>query len=69
LDILQDTCDFSDQDWISIFEKDWIRTESGYWFDFYNKIFLRVIQDVTNDGGRGHQVIIIEIRKSEIRKG
>ena len=24
---------------------------SGYWFDFYNEIFLRVIQDVTNDGG------------------
>ena len=23
---------------------------SGYWFDFYNEIFLRVIQDVTNDG-------------------
>jgi len=24
---------------------------SGYWFDFYYEIFLRVIQDVTNDGG------------------
>ena len=24
---------------------------SGYWFDFYNEIFLRVIQDITNDGG------------------
>jgi len=22
---------------------------SGYWFDFYNESFLRVIQDVTND--------------------
>jgi len=34
---------FSDQDWIwiFIFEKNWIRTESGYWFDFYNEIFLR----------------------------
>jgi len=44
---------FSNQDriWIFIFEKHWIRTESGYWFDFYNEIFLRVIQDVTNDGG------------------
>jgi len=44
---------FSDQDavWIFIFEKNWIRTGSGYWFDFYNDIFLRVIQDVTNDGG------------------
>jgi len=44
---------FSDQDWIwiFIFEKNWIRTGSGYWLDFYNEIFLRVIQDVTNDGG------------------
>jgi len=44
---------FSDQDWIwiFIFEKNWIRIGSGYWFDFYNEIFLRVIQDVTNDGG------------------
>jgi len=24
---------------------------SGYWFDFYNEIFLRGIQDVRNDGG------------------
>jgi len=24
---------------------------SGYWFHFCNEIFLRVIQDVTNDGG------------------
>jgi len=53
LDILQDTGNFSDQDWIwiFIFEKNWIRTGSGYWFDFYNEIFPRVIQDVTNDGG------------------
>jgi len=44
---------FSDQAWIwiFIFEKNWIRTGSGYWSDFYNEIFLRVIQDVTNDGG------------------
>ena len=43
---------FLDQDWIwiSIFEKNWIRTRSGYLFDFYNEIFLAVIQDVTNDG-------------------
>jgi len=42
---------FLDQDWIWIFsfEKNWIRTWWGYWFDFYNEIFLRVIQDVTND--------------------
>jgi len=41
-----------DQDWIwiFIFEKNWIRAGSGYLFDFYNEIFLRVIQDVTNDG-------------------
>jgi len=44
---------FSDQDWMwtFIFEKNWIKTGSGYWFDFHNEIFLRVIQDVTNDGG------------------
>jgi len=36
--------------WIYIFEKNWIRTGSGYLFDFYNEISLRVIQDVTNDG-------------------
>ena len=43
---------FLDQDWIwiFIFEKNWIRTGSGYLFDFHNEIFLRVIQDVTNDG-------------------
>jgi len=37
--------------YLFIFEKNWIRTGSGYWFDFHNEIFLRVIQDVTNDGG------------------
>jgi len=36
--------------WIFIFEKNWIRTGSGYLFDFYDKIFLRVIEGVTNDG-------------------
>ena len=34
--------------WIFIFEKNWTR----YLFDFYNELSLRVIQDVTNDGGR-----------------
>jgi len=33
-----------------LFKKNWIRTGSGYTFDFYKEIFLRVIQDVTNDG-------------------
>jgi len=44
---------FSEQDWIwiFIFEKKWIRIGSVCWFDFYNEIFLNVIQDVTNDGG------------------
>jgi len=44
---------FSDQDWIwiFIFEKKWITTGSGYWFDFYNEIFLKVIQSVTNNRG------------------
>ena len=31
-------------------KKNSIRTGSGYLFDFYNEIFLRVYQDVTNDG-------------------
>jgi len=35
--------------WLFIFEKNWIRTGSGYFFVFYNETFLRVIQDVTND--------------------
>jgi len=41
-----------DQDWIwiFIFEKIWITTGSGDLFDFYNEIFLTMIQDVTNDG-------------------
>ena len=33
------------------FWKNWIRTGSGYWFDFYNEFFLRVIQNVTNNRG------------------
>jgi len=32
-------------------KNNWIRTGSRYWFDFYNEIFLRVIQDVINDSG------------------
>jgi len=51
---VQDSCDFFgsrlDLDICSIFEKNWIRTGSGYWLHFYNEIFLRVIQVVTNDG-------------------
>ena len=41
---------FLDQDWIwiFIFEKNWIRIRIFVWF--LNEIFLRVIQDVTNDG-------------------
>ena len=52
LDILQDTCNYfgSGLDLDIYFKKNWIRTGSGYTFDFYKEIFLRVIQDVTNDG-------------------
>jgi len=32
-------------------KKIWSGAGSGYCIDFYNEIFLRVIQDVTNDGG------------------
>jgi len=48
LDILQDTCEF----WIRIaFGYLFLqKIGSGYLFDFYNKIFPRIIQDVTNDG-------------------
>jgi len=44
---------FLDQDWIWIlfFEKNWIRTGSVYLFDLCNETFLKVIQDVTNEGG------------------
>jgi len=34
---------------IFVFEKIWIKSGSGYFFDLYKEIFLRVIQDVTND--------------------
>jgi len=34
-----------------ICEKNWIRTGNAYLLDFYNDISIRVIQDVTNDGG------------------
>jgi len=52
LDILQDTCNYfgSGLDLDIYLKKNWIRTGSGYTFDFYKEIFLRVIQDVTNDG-------------------
>ena len=53
LDILQDACDFfgSGLDLDIHFWKKWIRTGSRYWFDFYIETFLRLIQDVINDGG------------------
>jgi len=35
--------------WIIVFDENWIRTGSGYLFDFYNEISLKVIPDVTND--------------------
>ena len=49
---------FLDQDWIwiFIFEKNWIRTGSGYMFDFHNEIFLRVIQDQMSHGHYGASV-------------
>jgi len=63
LDILQVLAIFSDQDWIwiFIFEKKWIRTGSGYWFDLYNEIFLRVIQDVTNDGDSAFFALVFTV--------
>ena len=33
-----------------LFLKNWIRIGSAYLFDFYNEIFVRILQDVTNDG-------------------
>ena len=56
---------FLDQDWIwiFIFEKNWIRTGSGYLFDFYNEIFLRMVKDVTNDGAVVFFAIMIFILK------
>jgi len=56
----------SDQDWIwiMIFETNWIRTGSGYLFDFYNEISLRVIQDVPNYGGRVFFAVVFIFKKS-----
>ena len=67
LDVLQDTCDFLDQDWIwiFIFEKNWIRTGSEYLFNFYKEIFLRVIQDVTNDGTVVFSAVIFIFTKNQ----
>jgi len=58
---------FLDQDWIWIFivEKNCIRTGSGYLFNFYNKIFLRVIQDVTNDGAVVFSAMIFIFTKNQ----
>jgi len=58
---------FSDQDWICIFisEKNWIRTGSGYLFDVYNEISLRVIQDVTNDGGSVFFAVVFIFTKNQ----
>jgi len=36
-------------------------TGNGYLFDFYNEIYLRVIQDVTNDGGGVFFAILVFI--------
>jgi len=54
---------FLDQDWIWIFilKKKWIRTGSGYWFDFHNEIFPRVILEMARaangpDFGRAAEV-------------
>jgi len=54
LDNLQDPCDFfgSGVDLDVYFWKEFVRTGSGYFFDIYNERSLRVIQDVTNYGGR-----------------
>ena len=47
LDILQDTCDFFGLglDLDIDFWKNWIRTGSGYLFDFHYEISLRVLQE------------------------
>jgi len=37
----------------------------GYLFDFYNEIFLRLIQDVTNDGAVVLFVIIFIFTKNQ----
>ena len=58
---------FLDHDciWIFIFEREWIRTGSGYLFDFYNEVFLRVILDVTNDGAVVFFVMILILKKNQ----
>jgi len=58
---------FLDQDWIwiFIFEENWIRIGSGYLFDFYNEIFLTVIQDITNDGAVVFFAMIIIFTKNQ----
>ena len=58
---------FLDHDciWIFIFERKWIRTGSGYLFDFYNEVFLRVILDVTNDGAVVFFVMILILKKNQ----
>ena len=62
---------FSDQDWIwiFIFEKNWIRTASGYLLNFYNEISLKVIkfQDVTNGGvSTFFATVLIFTKKSKL---
>jgi len=37
----------------------------GYWFDFYNEILLRVIQDVTNDGGSVFSALVFIFTKNQ----
>jgi len=66
LDILQDTCDFfgSGLD-LDNLKKNCIRTGSGYWFDFYNEITLRVIQDVTNDGRNVFFAVVFIFTKNQ----
>ena len=58
---------FLDHDciWIFIFEREWIRTGSGYLFDFCNEVFLRVILDVTNDGAVVFFVMILILKKNQ----
>jgi len=55
---------FSNHDWIwiFIFEKNCIRTGSGYWSDsITNFSWLRVIQDVTNDGGSIFFLVLVAV--------
>jgi len=48
-----------------IFEINWIRTGSGYLFHFYNKSFLRAIQDATNDGAAVFFAMIFTFTKNQ----